>query len=60
MRQVDKRLLLSVKDTIRQGFSWAAREGPLCEERELTLPQSPVLLPLHNFFYICWMSSDER
>ncbi|RAL60469.1 hypothetical protein DID88_000244 [Monilinia fructigena] len=30
--EVDKKLLLSVRDTIRQGFSWAAREGPLCEE----------------------------
>ncbi|KAK6612720.1 elongation factor Tu GTP binding domain-containing protein [Botrytis cinerea] len=29
---VDKKSLLSVRDTIRQGFSWAAREGPLCEE----------------------------
>ncbi|KAG9245729.1 116 kda u5 small nuclear ribonucleoprotein-like protein component [Calycina marina] len=30
--EVDKRMLDSVKDTIRQGFSWATREGPLCEE----------------------------
>ncbi|KAH8679876.1 P-loop containing nucleoside triphosphate hydrolase protein [Tricladium varicosporioides] len=30
--EVDKRLLMSVRDTIRQGFSWATREGPLCEE----------------------------
>ncbi|RDW73088.1 putative ribosomal elongation factor EF-2 [Coleophoma cylindrospora] len=30
--EVDKKLLLSVRDTIRQGFSWATREGPLCEE----------------------------
>ncbi|KAH8596588.1 U5 small nuclear ribonucleoprotein component [Bisporella sp. PMI_857] len=30
--EVDKQLLNSVKDTIRQGFSWATREGPLCEE----------------------------
>merc|ERR1711939_987797 len=29
---VDRRLLQSVRDTIRQGFSWATREGPLCEE----------------------------
>lgn len=32
--QVDKRLLNSVKEPIRQGFSWATREGPLCEERK--------------------------
>ncbi|TVY52752.1 116 kDa U5 small nuclear ribonucleoprotein component [Lachnellula cervina] len=30
--EVDRHLLMSVRDTIRQGFSWATREGPLCEE----------------------------
>lgn len=30
--KVDKKLLTSVRDTIRQGFSWGTREGPLCEE----------------------------
>ncbi|KAI9765109.1 MAG: hypothetical protein M1840_007816 [Geoglossum simile] len=30
--EVDKKLLGTVRDTIRQGFSWGAREGPLCEE----------------------------
>ncbi|KAH6656933.1 P-loop containing nucleoside triphosphate hydrolase protein [Truncatella angustata] len=30
--EVDKNLLKTVRETIRQGFSWAAREGPLCEE----------------------------
>ncbi|KAF3057220.1 Pre-mRNA-splicing factor cwf10 [Daldinia childiae] len=30
--EVDKTLLRSVRETIRQGFSWATREGPLCEE----------------------------
>ncbi|KAK3393595.1 P-loop containing nucleoside triphosphate hydrolase protein [Podospora didyma] len=30
--EVNKRLLNTVKESIRQGFSWAAREGPLCEE----------------------------
>ncbi|OCL11024.1 P-loop containing nucleoside triphosphate hydrolase protein [Glonium stellatum] len=29
---VNQTLLKSVRDTIRQGFSWATREGPLCEE----------------------------
>ncbi|PNS17976.1 U5 small nuclear ribonucleoprotein component [Sphaceloma murrayae] len=29
---VDQKVLRSVRDTIRQGFSWATREGPLCEE----------------------------
>lgn len=32
--QVDKKLLGTVRDSITQGFSWGAREGPLCEERE--------------------------
>ncbi|RCI07972.1 hypothetical protein L249_7870 [Ophiocordyceps polyrhachis-furcata BCC 54312] len=30
--EVDKKLLGTVRESIRQGFSWAAREGPLCEE----------------------------
>ncbi|KIW03889.1 uncharacterized protein PV09_04734 [Verruconis gallopava] len=30
--EVDAKLLRSVRDTIKQGFSWATREGPLCEE----------------------------
>jgi len=30
--QVDKRLVNTVRDTLRQGFSWGTREGPLCEE----------------------------
>lgn len=32
--QVDKKLLNTVRDGIRQGFSWGTREGPLCEERK--------------------------
>lgn len=32
--QIDKKLLLTVKDHIKQGFQWGAREGPLCDERE--------------------------
>ena len=34
--QVDKSLLGAVKDSIVQGFQWATREGPLCDEREYT------------------------
>lgn len=30
--EVDKKLLRTLKDSIVQGFQWAAREGPLCEE----------------------------
>lgn len=29
---VDQKLLKNVRDTIRQGFAWGTREGPLCEE----------------------------
>ena len=32
--QTDKRLLNTIRDTLRQGFSWGTREGPLCEERK--------------------------
>ena len=32
--QVDKKLVMTVRDTLRQGFSWGTREGPLCEERK--------------------------
>lgn len=30
--EVDKKLLKTVKPSIVQGFQWAAREGPLCED----------------------------
>lgn len=30
--EVDKDMLLSVKESLVQGFQWASREGPLCEE----------------------------
>ncbi|KAI5838968.1 P-loop containing nucleoside triphosphate hydrolase protein [Morchella snyderi] len=30
--EVDKKLLNQVRDSIRQGFAWGTREGPLCEE----------------------------
>jgi 116 kDa U5 small nuclear ribonucleoprotein component len=29
---VDKRMLKTVQESIKQGFSWGTREGPLCEE----------------------------
>ena len=29
---IDPKSLRTVRDSIRQGFSWATREGPLCEE----------------------------
>jgi U5 small nuclear ribonucleoprotein component len=42
--EVDKKLLSTVRDSIRQGFSWASREGPLCEERKLS-----TFMHLHEF-----------
>lgn len=30
--EIDQKLLRGVRDTLKQGFSWATREGPLCEE----------------------------
>lgn len=36
--QIDKKLLGTVRDSIRQGFSWGTREGPLCEERKFRRP----------------------
>lgn len=33
--QIDKKLLGTVKEHIKQGFQWGTREGPLCDEREL-------------------------
>ena len=30
--ETDKKLLFSVKESIRQGFQWGVREGPLCDE----------------------------
>lgn len=36
--QVDKKLVNTVRDTLRQGFSWGTREGPLCEERTQPSP----------------------
>lgn len=35
--EVDKKLLNQVRDSIKQGFAWGTREGPLCEERRLFL-----------------------
>ena len=34
IEQVDKKLLGTVKEHIKQGFQWGAREGPLCDERK--------------------------
>ncbi|KAI8920326.1 P-loop containing nucleoside triphosphate hydrolase protein [Powellomyces hirtus] len=31
-QETDKKLLEAVRDSIKQGFQWATREGPLCDE----------------------------
>eukprot|EP01059_Diplonema_ambulator_P008304 TRINITY_DN17898_c0_g2_i3.p2 TRINITY_DN17898_c0_g2~~TRINITY_DN17898_c0_g2_i3.p2 ORF type:complete len:285 (+),score=74.16 TRINITY_DN17898_c0_g2_i3:972-1826(+) len=31
--EVDRKGLLSIKDSIVQGFQWGSREGPLCDEK---------------------------
>lgn len=41
---MNKKILNTVKESLKQGFSWAAREGPLCEERKCCLLYP---LPLH-------------
>lgn len=33
--QIDKKLLGTVREHVKQGFQWGAREGPLCDERQL-------------------------
>jgi len=30
--EVDKQLLTTIRDSVKQGFQWGAREGPLCDE----------------------------
>lgn len=40
---VDKKLLYSVKESIKQGFQWGCREGPLCDERASRSPSSRSL-----------------
>ncbi len=39
--QVDKKLVVTVRDSVQQGFSWGTREGPLCEERKHIPPAQP-------------------
>lgn len=35
--EVDKQLLGTVRESLVQGFQWATREGPLCEERQFII-----------------------
>jgi U5 small nuclear ribonucleoprotein component len=41
--EVDKMLLGGVRESVVQGFQWAAREGPLCEERKRILSHPYIL-----------------
>ena len=47
--QVDKKMLVSVKEHIKQGFQWGAREGPLCDERVCSHPRSVILTLTDKF-----------
>lgn len=53
--EVDKKMLNTVRDSLKQGFSWAAREGPLCEERKFSMlavwPDEHSLMTLSNTEY---------
>ncbi|KAF8963961.1 P-loop containing nucleoside triphosphate hydrolase protein [Flammula alnicola] len=40
--QVDKKLLGTVKEHIKQGFQWGAREGPLCDEPMRNVKFRPI------------------
>ncbi|KAK7202953.1 P-loop containing nucleoside triphosphate hydrolase protein [Myxozyma melibiosi] len=49
--EVDKKLLNSIRESVKQGFQWAVREGPLCEEpirntkfriMDVSLAQEPI------------------
>jgi U5 small nuclear ribonucleoprotein component len=49
--EIDKKLLFSIRDSVRQGFQWATREGPLCDEPirnvkfrllDATMAQEPI------------------
>lgn len=57
--QVDKKMLVSVKEHIKQGFQWGAREGPLCDERMYSHP-CPVILAWGDGFGFqqCAMSNS--
>ncbi|KAJ8313489.1 hypothetical protein KUTeg_008050 [Tegillarca granosa] len=48
--EVDKSLLGAVKDSIVQGFQWATREGPLCDEPQIRgdVKEKLLLSPIRN------------
>lgn len=39
--QTDTKLLTSARESIKQGFQWGTREGPLCDERESAPGRNP-------------------
>lgn len=60
--EVDKKLLTTVKESIRQGFSWATREGPLCEERKVSLLRfllTYVVMTEGRRFMLCRRNADS-
>src|SRR3954468_22575618 len=60
--EVDKVLLKSVRESIRQGFQWGTREGPLCDERKCSFryrirPGDFSYMTLHTFQPFAMLSS---
>lgn len=56
--EVDKKLLDSVKESWKQGFKWATREGPLCDERELNSGEQLLVSRLIVVFPPCFSHSQ--
>jgi U5 small nuclear ribonucleoprotein component len=48
MLQVDTKLLLSTRESIKQGFQWGTREGPLCDEREYQIIDHSVVYRIED------------
>lgn len=43
--EVDAKLLASVRESVKQGFQWGTREGPLCDERKSTFVHADSSYP---------------
>jgi hypothetical protein len=55
--EVDTKLLTSVKESIKQGFQWGAREGPLCDERACRGSTRQTVLTINAPFQLFEASS---
>ncbi|KAI7835168.1 P-loop containing nucleoside triphosphate hydrolase protein [Kickxella alabastrina] len=75
-QDTNKQRLRSVRDSVRQGFQWAAREGPLCDEPmratrfrilDATLADSPIhrgagqIIPMaRRVCYAAFLTAEPR